>query len=238
MIRWSVIFAITLAVMAVPFVSAQSGADSTIEQQITALNCNYTTVETGLGRVHDSTCPVFAPIIASLNLNGGRPIIKGVYDAAHSTLFRVQMGGVWYVLGSSAELTANGNVWVLDLSGLSRALGAGEYSILAESEGEDGAVRQAKDTLVIKVKDIRESESERVVDSAPPEATDSDDNLVVTPETPQPNEPPMSNPIDVVAKASSIPWTVLGAILAIGLFTWFTVAWRRKKSQAESGDMV
>lgn len=131
MIHRIILSALCAVLLVAPSVLAQS--DSTLQQSIVPDNCSYTTVETGLGRQNDSDCPAFAPIIESIIVVNGRPIIRGIYDAVHTKTFRVQVAGVWYVLGVDHELTADGNVWVLDLSGLAYALSAGEYTVVAEA---------------------------------------------------------------------------------------------------------
>ena len=134
-------------------VLAQSSARSSLSQEITAFECNYTTVATGLGKTHSSTCPPFAPTIAIINTNMGRPIITGVYDAVHTKSLRVQVNNQWYTLGSSPELTVDGNVWVLDLSNPRHALSSGEYLVVVETEDNDGTVRHGEAMMKLLVGD-------------------------------------------------------------------------------------
>lgn len=128
---------------------AAAQSNSILEQQIVPNVCNYTTVETGLGMTNSSSCPLFAPTIAEINQNKGRPVITGVYDAVHTVSFRVQVGDVAYTLGSSAELTADGNVWVLDLGSLKKPLASGEYGILVEAIGDDAQTRRVESSVNI-----------------------------------------------------------------------------------------
>ena len=137
-----ILFGILVALLMLPVttVAAQTTSDSTLQQEILAINCNYTTIETGLGMVNDTNCPIFMPIVVSLEANNGRPLIRGVYDAVHTESFRVQLRGLWYVLGEDVELTADGNVWVLDLRDLTIPLPVGRYVVLAESTMTGGQV--------------------------------------------------------------------------------------------------
>jgi hypothetical protein len=128
-------------------VLAQSSTDSQLNQEITAFECNYTTVVTGLGKTHSGTCPPFTPTIAIINTNMGRPTITGVYDAVHTKALRVQVNNQWYTLGIDIELTVNGNVWVLNLSNAQHTLSSGDYLIIVETEDNDGVVRRGEATM-------------------------------------------------------------------------------------------
>lgn len=139
-------------------VSAQSSSDSTLRQQITAFRCDYTTVATGFGVVHDSTCPYFDPTIEEVTSYKGRLYATGIYDAVHTKDLRVQVGGAWYVLGLDKELTVNGNVWVLDLREAKNALPNGEYTIKTQAEGTDGIIRQAE--RAVRVDDSTQAKAE------------------------------------------------------------------------------
>lgn len=205
----AVVFAVSL--LAAPSVFAQSSASSTLEQQIRALECNYTTVETGLGRTHASTCPHFAPTIEIIDTNMGRPIITGIYDAVHTKELRIQVGDVWYVLGVNKELTVYGNVWVLNLSNPQHALPEGDYLIIVETMGDDGELRRGEATM-------------QLVLSGP-------DSEEPGEPTPDPSGPTPRAPVQDMLHAS---WLPLGAsIIITGLLFFFIILKRRRNEEDE-----
>ena len=126
-----------------------SAADSTLQQQILPGACSHTTVETGTGTVNDVDCPLFAPEIIEVNTNDGKPIITGVFDAIHTSQLRIYFMGRMYVLNTHAELTANGNVWVFDLSGLESPLEDGQYSFRIETVMTDDQILGDATTVAI-----------------------------------------------------------------------------------------
>ena len=81
----------------------------------------------------DITCSMVAPTIVEVNDNDGRPIVKGTYDRLRTSTLKILVAGVVYTLGIDAELTAVGNEWVLDLSGIAVPLVSGEYTIVVEA---------------------------------------------------------------------------------------------------------
>lgn len=112
---------------------------SELRQQIQPFECIYTTTQTGGGSNMDSTCdgqPV--PVLTSIELNNGRPVLHGTFDASRSIMLRVWINGQWYTLGVDARLTTAGDDWSLDLSGLANSLQPGIYIIMAEVETDDG----------------------------------------------------------------------------------------------------
>ena len=226
MIRLVAIFVLLLVVGLTPSVSAQSG--STLQQQIEAVSCSYTTIETGFGVVHDSNCPVFAPTIERINSNNGRPIITGIYDAVHAVGFRVRVGDVWYVLGKSSELTTSGNVWTLNLSNLEEALRLGNHDIIVEMEGDDGEVRHVKSvitissTVVLQGKTDSDSASEVDDKDEHSEGSKEEESPLVS----KPSETPDTDNQADTKRVSLIPLAItLGASAAI---TWFLLVARKK----------
>ena len=62
--------------------------------------------------------------------------ITGIYDSSNSTSFTVTVDGVTYTLGTSPELTAVGDNWLLDLSAGSQTLDyETSYDVVATSNG-------------------------------------------------------------------------------------------------------
>ena len=136
------IFGLTLSVLSTGYVVAK---DSQLEQQILPQDCNYTTVETGSGVVNDIDCPTFPPVVSNVDVNDGRPVIIGVYDAIHTEELKVWVNGRWYVYGVDSELTTNGNVWKIDLSQLTNPLPAGDYELIVETT-DQGDIKQSSRT--------------------------------------------------------------------------------------------
>ncbi len=168
MIQWLILGAVCAVVLFSSSALAQSQADSILEQQIMPFNCNYTTVATGRGMTHDSTCPHFSPKVEIIDSNDGRPIITGIYDAVHTLVLQIQIAEVWYTLGINAELTASGNVWVLDLSRLANRLPAGEHIISVKAEGDDGETRWAQASVVILPEVVVEPDDDEELEADPP----------------------------------------------------------------------
>lgn len=83
------------------------------------------------------------PTINPVVVNDGHPIITGTFDAAYTDQLRVDVNGVWYVLGVDSELTANGDDWTLDLSELNPPLAPGSYNIIVETTTIEGATLSA-----------------------------------------------------------------------------------------------
>lgn len=128
-------FVIVLAVWGGLPVAAQTHQ---FEQRIEELNCTLTETHNGSGTFANLECPPQAPTIDSIHYNNGRPVIRGKFDAANNVVLRVQFLGVWYVLGVDTELTAAGNMWTLDLSGLSPPLDFGSYEVIVEMSTSGG----------------------------------------------------------------------------------------------------
>lgn len=112
---------------------------SQLQQQITPYECMYTTVETG-GEPHtDNTCdgqPI--PLLASVDVNKGRPILYGTFSADQSASLRIWINGQWYTLGTDARVTVNDDDWKLDLSGLTAPLQPGVYTVMVEAQTNSG----------------------------------------------------------------------------------------------------
>lgn len=143
------IFSVIIVTVVVSAPARADSAHSTLEQQITAIDCNHTTVETGMGIVNNDNCPTFPPSVETINANEGKPIIIGVYDAIHTHMLQVRFHGKMYRFGVDPELTVNGNVWKLDLSGLADPLPAGDYPVAVQTTNHDGATAEANNTLKI-----------------------------------------------------------------------------------------
>lgn len=127
----------------------QSAAQSTLQQEILAIDCTHTSPATSSGMQNDPACPPFAPTINQIESREGRPLISGVYDAVHTSQFRVMVAGVWYTLGVDPELTTNGNAWQLDLGSLSAPLQEGQYEVRAEATHQGGQILSAIQTFTI-----------------------------------------------------------------------------------------
>lgn len=80
------------------------------------------------------------PTVNPVEWVGGTPLITGSYDSQNSQSLRVRVNGVWYVLGSSSQLTASGDSWTLDLRNLSPPLSQGKYEIVAQVTTRSGEV--------------------------------------------------------------------------------------------------
>ncbi|HEU0266602.1 MAG TPA: hypothetical protein VFQ70_03170 [Candidatus Saccharimonadaceae bacterium] len=153
--RTKIVFtAATALVMALLAACIASAAPVRFKQTITPLDCTITRTSNGSGTVATSDCPPQNPTIETINENGGRPIIRGLYDAANAAGFRVFFADRWYVLGVDSELTVIGNVWTLDLSGLDTPLAPGDYDIVVEMTTINGV--KLNDTGTATVKQIPE----------------------------------------------------------------------------------
>lgn len=229
------VFAVVCAIAGFVGPVAMAQSSSTLEQQITPNVCSYTTVETGLGKTHDNTCPPFAPKIVSMNANAGRPVITGVYDAVHTTMLRVRFGGVWYASGKSAELNTDGNVWVLNLVTLERPLQAGEYTIEVETTNADGELLKSSDVLAIVPTEEGEAAPPPMV-SVPVirEDTAVEQGGQVTEEIPQPNQPAMEAPIAVVTTSVLGAWIVGGVVAFMAVVTLLVFGAKRRKKRYEA----
>lgn len=143
--------------------------------------------------------------------------------------------GLWYVLGESTELTADGNVWVLNLSRLKHALSEGEYVILVEATGDDDKVRTGRATMEIarlstgqesgvqppvSAPDLGEGEPTPGVPQPKPEQP-----APTTTPTPTPTPTPTA-PIKEVVRTSFIPLALLVAL--VGWVLLFILSRRRR----------
>lgn len=123
-----------------------------LEQRIAPLECVYTTTQTGGGLNMDSTCdnqPV--PLLTSVDINNGRPILRGTFNASRSLTLRVWIDGQWYTLGVDGRLMMRDDDWRLDLSGLKEALRPGWYSVVVEVETTDGLLLRNTDAGMFNV---------------------------------------------------------------------------------------
>lgn len=110
-----------------------------LNQQIKPLECTYTSTNTGSGVVMTSTCPNEpVPMVTSVDVSAGRPIIRGYFKASATKMLRVWVGGQWYTLGSDVHLSAIGDMWTLDLAGSSASFPPGDYVVTVDVEASDG----------------------------------------------------------------------------------------------------
>lgn len=121
-----------------------------LHQSISPLDCTVTEINNGSGTSANSDCAPQRPVIESINVNGGRPIIRGLFDAATTLTLRVLFADKWYTLGVDPELTASGNVWTLDLSHRKSPFAPGTYQIVVQARSMDGALYTDSDQLTIK----------------------------------------------------------------------------------------
>jgi len=134
---YAVVVVIVAASIFLPIkVSAQNVQ---FQQTITPLDCTLTTLYYAGGTSTNTDCDPQPPQIDTVDVNNGRPIITGKYDATNSLLFRVKFNNVWYVLGGpGSRLTSNGVLWKLDFSDLSEPFDEGTYDIVLEMIARDG----------------------------------------------------------------------------------------------------
>lgn len=111
--------------------SSVRATDFELRQEIGGYDCSHTTLENG-NAMNDPRCGVFNPSMEDFDSNNGRPVIRGVYDAVHSTGFRAFFAGRWYTAGVDSQLSVNANLWTLNLSGLDPPLLPGDYPIQLE----------------------------------------------------------------------------------------------------------
>lgn len=134
-------FAVLVLIFGIVVISSDSAdaqQSSTLNQDILPITCDYTTYNIGGQGINDVSCPPFSPSIYQVYARNGRPLIVGVYDAAHTSSLRVFVNGVWYQLGVDPELTVHMSRWFLDLAPLIDPLDEGDYSITVEAIDEDG----------------------------------------------------------------------------------------------------
>ncbi len=124
--------------------------NSQLQQEILPQDCSYTTVETGNGVVNDIDCPTFPPVIDNVDVNGGRPVVVGVYDAVHTAELKVWVDGRWYVYGVDRELTTSGNVWTFRMSSDSNKLDTGQYIFKVETVDHGGVLQSGQTEFTIK----------------------------------------------------------------------------------------
>ncbi|MET0980357.1 MAG: hypothetical protein ABWX90_03815 [Candidatus Saccharimonadales bacterium] len=142
-IKWTVVAFVVFAGFAWALSNGKSALaqQSELTQQIKPIECIFTTTQTGNGAHVDSTCdnqPI--PLVASVDINSGRPLVRGSFDSVRSIMLRVLVNGRWYVSGIDARLTTNANLWALDLTGIPMSLSAGVYTVAVEVETVDGLV--------------------------------------------------------------------------------------------------
>ena len=122
--------------LALPMISliAVAQPDYQFTQEIEPIVCTTTTI--AINRMHvtgQSTCDEsYVPTLTDIISDDTRLILKGKFDAGQARTFRVHIFGIWYVLGDSPYLTANGNEWTLDLSHLKNTIKSGMYTITIE----------------------------------------------------------------------------------------------------------
>lgn len=136
-LRASLLIAV-VSVVAVMMSQAVGAQNVELKQQITPPDCTQ-----------PGSCQMDPPVIDSVDMNGGRPIFGGRYDAAFTKYLRVTFRGETYVLGIDGELTVNGDRWRLDLSALQPPLPEGSYVLTVEAEGFDGTIR--RDTITVRM---------------------------------------------------------------------------------------
>lgn len=115
-----------------------------IEQQIKPIECTYTTTQTGTTTTttSDNCNDLPVPTVTTLSVNGGRPLIRGAYDASRTALFSVWLYGQWHTLGVDSHLTTDADTWILDLSEMTQPLPSGTYNVVLWVEANDGLVIQ------------------------------------------------------------------------------------------------
>lgn len=131
--------------------------NSSLTQSVQPITCVYTITQNGSSTSTSTACDsVVAPTLESSSPRAGRPILSGAFQSADLDLLRVWVGGQWYTLGIGDELTINGEVWKLDLSGLGTPLPSGTYTIVIEQlTTTDFLLRSIyPDALIVPVVDI------------------------------------------------------------------------------------
>lgn len=147
--------AIIAALVVLPrHVNAQQ---SQLRQQIQSPDCTQ-----------PDECEMTPPTIETVSKNGGRPLFSGSYGAVFAQTLRVIFGGRVYELGVDAELTAQNDEWLLNLSNLSPPLAPGNYELIVETIDADGEVTRTTLTVVFTAADIDPGEDEEPVDPDDP----------------------------------------------------------------------
>ena len=121
-----------------------------LQQTIMPLDCTLTTLFYAGGTSANTDCDPQPPQIDNIDINKGRPIITGKYDASNSLLFRVKLNNVWYVLGQpGSRLTSNGITWKLDFSDITEPFDEGTYEIVLEMIARDGETLGSSSSIEI-----------------------------------------------------------------------------------------
>lgn len=143
--------AVAAVCMCLLFVPMSASAEKLqFRQTITPLDCTLTTLANGSGTVINTDCDPQPPQIDNVNINNGRPIITGKYDAVNSLFFRVKFNNVWYTLGApNSRLTATGNLWRLDFSNITEPFEQGSYEIILEMTTTEGDTLGGSYTVTI-----------------------------------------------------------------------------------------
>lgn len=127
--------------------STAHAQQSQLRQQIKEPSCTET-----------NTCKMKPPTIGAIDKNNGKPLINGTYDNVIARHLRVTFNGKTYVLGVDSELTADGNVWTLDLREIAKPLASGNYQLSVEAE--DGNGKTLRDVATITFADDNTSKSD------------------------------------------------------------------------------
>lgn len=128
----TVICSIIIAIATSGGVAAKNISYSTLNQEISLIDCTETGVSNGYGREVDVRCSsAVVPTVSHVKVYSGRPLIGGTYDSENAHSLRVFVAGSWYILGIDKELTAHGNDWSLDLTRNSPLM-PGSYGVIVE----------------------------------------------------------------------------------------------------------
>lgn len=220
----ALICALSILLLAPASVLAQQSA---LRQQLLEPDCSESA----------DACEMAKPSIEKITINDNRPVISGTYDAAFSRHLRVALGGRYYTFSVDDQLTAHGNVWVLDLQSLSQPLMPGAYELIVESEGFDSSIRRVSVIIVMNNENIQRIDSKGL--TSPVIIQTPKDEKVETPELPR-AEPPTGedkeaipqpmDPQEVRARISLMP-LIATVATTVGLFGagWVASTISRKK---------
>jgi len=205
------VFGIVIAVVATSIVLplTVSAQNVQFQQTITPLDCTLTTLYYAGGTSTNTDCDPQPPQIDSVDINNGRPIITGKYDANNSLLFRVKFNNVWYVLGEpGSRLTSNGVLWKLDFSDLSEPFDEGTYEIVLEMIARDGETLGSSSRI-----EIDESDTSTPVTPTPG---------VVSPTTPSAPNTGFIQFIQSHAVASVLIAGIVGSVIGFVVYIIYT----------------
>lgn len=144
MIKRTVFFVVVIATL-VMIPSRAYATNSQLTQQILPTDCTLTVVTSEDGQQVVGACPVEAPIVTSVETSAsGQRVVRGLFDAARTTLLKVTFRGVEYVAGiPNSPLRTAGDSWTFSIDEASPDTPAGNYLLEVEALLIDGRILSA-----------------------------------------------------------------------------------------------